>query len=257
MRALLFIVFCACAEKHPSLLIDGSSTAFSFAEASASRFATEHPQVEIAVGNAGSGSAFAKLCRHEIDIAFASRPPEPFETCEALQEFPLAKDAILVVVHEQSTFADAITLAELRHVWEPRDPATRWQHIRPSWPSTPFFLYGPTPGSGTFDIFTEALGLPSRGTRPDFTTGEDYQRLVRAMSEDPSTLAIVGRAFYRSANTHLRIVPVTDAGESLTRTLRMYVAERTLVRKEARAFVEATSGWARDLAPSLGLEGLP
>jgi phosphate transport system substrate-binding protein len=257
MRTWGLLFLCACAQPTRALLIDGSSTAFALAEASARRFAAEHPQIEIAVGNAGSGSAFAKLCRHEIDIAFASREPEPFEVCAPLQGFPLAKDAILVVVHESSTFADNMTLAELRRVWEPRDPPNLWQQIRPTWPAKRFFLYGPTPGSGTFALLTHALSLPPRATRPDFATGEDYQRLVRAMANDEQTLAIVGRAFFRSAPTHLRVVPIIDAVDTMTRTLRMYVSEETLERKEARAFVDATTAWAATLAPSLGLEALP
>ena len=179
------------------------------------------------------------------------------ERCEALLNYPLARDAILVVVHQSSTFADTLTLDELRRVWDPHEPVTLWQHIRPSWPSTPFFLYGPTPGSGTFEVFTRALGLPTRGIRPDFNTGEDYQRLMQAMSDDPATLAIVGQAFFRSARSRLRVVPITGASDRFTRTLRLYVSERTLARKEARSFVEATRLWASEIAPALGLEALP
>jgi ABC-type phosphate transport system substrate-binding protein len=62
-----------------SIRIDGSSTVGPLTEAVVERFNEENPDVDISVGQAGTGGGFEKFCAGETDINDASRPIESDE----------------------------------------------------------------------------------------------------------------------------------------------------------------------------------
>ena len=68
-----------------SLRIDGSSTVGPLTQAVAEQFNSENPDVEVSVGESGTGGGFEKFCAGETVINDASRPIEPEED-SALQE---------------------------------------------------------------------------------------------------------------------------------------------------------------------------
>jgi phosphate transport system substrate-binding protein len=224
------------------LPIDGSSSAYNLAELAAERFAATHPQVEDAVGNAGTGNAFSKLCRGEIDIALASREPDVSERCDGLERFCVARDTIVVVVN--NTFVDSLTLAELRRIWE---GASSWQQLRPSWPAERIRVYGPSPGSGTYEHLARVIGL--HAPRSDYATSEDYQLLVRGMRDDRHALGVIGRGVAHL--TRLREVPIIDAGDAFDRSIDAYTLTATLERPQTRGFIDVLRG--ADLPTRVGL----
>ncbi len=59
--------------------IDGSSTVGPLTQAVAEQFNAENPDVEVSVGESGTGGGFEKFCAGETDINDASRPIEPEE----------------------------------------------------------------------------------------------------------------------------------------------------------------------------------
>src|SRR5688500_1427023 len=61
-------------ELSGKIAIDGSSTVFPFAQAAAELFNEEQPDVQITVGQSGTGGGFEKFCAGETDISNASRP---------------------------------------------------------------------------------------------------------------------------------------------------------------------------------------
>src|ERR687895_1058404 len=106
--------------------VDGSSTVFPVTEAVAEDFQKAKKQkVKVTVGISGTGGGFKKFCRGETDISNASRPilKAEMEECRKLGitylEMPVAYDALTVVINPKNTFIKAITVAELKKIWEP------------------------------------------------------------------------------------------------------------------------------------------
>ena len=81
--------------------------------------------MKVTVGISGTGGGFKKFCRGETDISDASRPilKEEMEACKAngieYIELPVCFDALTVAVHPQNTWVTAITVADLKKIWEP------------------------------------------------------------------------------------------------------------------------------------------
>ena len=175
------------AAQTQTVKIDGSSTVFPVTEAVAEDFqkATKG-KVRVTVGISGTGGGFKKFCRGEIDISNASRPilKSEMEECRkagiAYLEMPVAFDALTVVVNPKNTFLKAITVAELKKIWEPASQGriTHWNQVNAAWPNAPIKLFGPGSDSGTFDYFTEAVTGKAKSSRGDYTASEDDNVLV-------------------------------------------------------------------------------
>ena len=93
-------------------------------EAAAELFREENPDVKITVGISGTGGGFEKFCAGETDISDASRPIEPDEAtaCKkegiTYEEVQVANDGIAVVVNPENDWAECLTTAELKKIWD-------------------------------------------------------------------------------------------------------------------------------------------
>lgn len=108
------------------LKADGSSTVFPISEAAAEEFQKSHQgEIQVTVGISGMGGGFKKFCRGETDFQDASRPITEIEmaACKAAgvvySEFPIAYDAITVVVNPKNTWLSEISVADLKKIWAP------------------------------------------------------------------------------------------------------------------------------------------
>ena len=91
-----------------TIRIDGSSTVFPFAEAAGELFNEEQPNVQVTVGESGTGGGFEKFCAGETDVSTASRPikdDEEAPVCEKAgikyEEVQIANDGIAVVTNKE------------------------------------------------------------------------------------------------------------------------------------------------------------
>ena len=197
------------------LLIDGSSTVYPISEALGEEFQKESG-TRVTVGLSGTGGGFKKLCRGEIDVAGASRPikAEEAKACaEAGVEFielPIALDALAVVVNPANKFADCLTVAELKKIWEPaaQTKVTSWKQVRPSFPDQPIKLFGAGTDSGTFDYFTKAVNGEEGASRGDYTATEDDNVTISGVSGDANALGYLGLAYYSENTAKVRAVPI-------------------------------------------------
>jgi phosphate transport system substrate-binding protein len=148
------------AQPTSPIKIDGSSTVFPISEAVAEEYQkSTRGAVRITVGISGTGGGFKKFCRGETDIQDASRPisSDEMEECRehAVQyfELPIAFDAMTLVASPKNTWLQAVTLPELKRMWEPsaQGTVTRWNQVNPAWPDEPLKLFGAGSDSGTFD----------------------------------------------------------------------------------------------------------
>lgn len=244
--------------------VDGSSTVYPVTEAVAEDFQkSKKNSVRVTVGISGTGGGFKKFCRGETDVSDASRPitKKEIEDCKAagveFMEFPIAYDALTVVIHPKNDWAKNMTVAELKAIWEPaaQGKITSWKQVNPAWPDRPLKLYGPGADSGTFEYFTEAINGKSKATRGDFTASEDDNVLVQGVSRDIGGLGYFGFAYYVENKDKLAAVSVVaEAGkpgvapslqsvidgsyQPLARPIFIYVNAKSAEKPEVREFVE-------------------
>mgnify|MGYP001028996194 CR=1 FL=1 len=262
--------------------VDGSSTVFPISEAVAEEFQKQYPGVKVTVGISGTGGGFKKFCNKEIDVSDASRPIKDSEIQACAQsgvefiELPVAFDGLAVVVNPQNNWVDALTVEELKKIWEPEAQGviTRWNQIRSEWPDAPLNLYGAGTDSGTFDYFTEAIMGKSGSSRGDYTASEDDNVLVQGVSGDVNALGYFGLAYAVENAGRVKIVPIvnpktgqpiepsletvkTGQYQPLSRPLFIYVSVAAAGRPEVDAFILFYLENAATLSEEVGYIPLP
>ena len=268
------------------IAIDGSSTVFPVMEAVAEEFRNVQPNVQAPIGIAGTGGGFKKFCRGETDISNASRPILEEEMKLAKEngieyiELPLCFDALTVAVHKDNDWVDAITVAELKKIWEPKtdeeEKITKWNQIRPEWPDEEFVLYGAGTDSGTFDYFTEAVCGKAKWSRGDYTASEDDNTLVQGIEGNKYALGYIPFAYYQPNQARMKALkidwkPDDELGaigpsaetvvngtyNPLSRPLFLYINKKSAERPEVKALVEFMFDNVKDLSTEVGYMPLP
>lgn len=243
--------------------IDGSSTVAPITIAAGEMFRGQQSKVEIKVGISGTGGGFKKFLEEKADLRSdindASRPIKKEELERAAKlgvefiELPVALDGLAVLVNPSNTFCEALTVAELKRIWEPGSTINNWKDVRPGFPDLPLKLYGPGTDSGTFDYFCEAICGKEKASRSDYTASESDNVLVQGVGGDKGALGYFGYAYYESNREKLKLVAI-DPGDGkpvlpsrdtvtghtyrpLSRPLFIYVNRQAADRPEVAAFV--------------------
>jgi phosphate transport system substrate-binding protein len=241
--------------------VDGSSTVYPITEGIAEDF-QKATRIKTTVGVSGTGGGFKKFCRGEIDIANASRSitKQEIDACRSkgidFYEFPIAFDAMTVVINPRNNFIKSLTVDQLRRLWEPQAQGkiTHWNQIDPSWPNQRISLFGPGADSGTFEYFTEAVTGKSKSSRGDFTASEDDNILVKGVSTNQFGLAYFGFAYYEENKSKVRAVPIVNKDgkavypsektvmdgtyNPLARPIFIYANANSIKKPEVRQFIE-------------------
>lgn len=254
--------------------IDGSSTVFPITEAIAEEFRKVHPRVRVQVGVSGTGGGFKKFVKNEIDINDASRSIKESEAKLAKEnaveylELSVAYDGISIVVNPKNDWADNITVAELKKIWEPGSKVRLWSDVRSTWPKEEIKLYGPGTDSGTFDYFTEAINGKSHVSRTEFTKSEDDNVLVKGVAGNKYALGFFGFAYYEENKGQLKALKINGVAPSaktinngsykpLARPIFIYVNKASIKRTEVKAFVQFYIENAGSIAREVGYVALP
>jgi phosphate transport system substrate-binding protein len=261
--------------------IDGSSTVYPITEAVAEEFQKANGEVKVTVGISGTGGGFKKFCRGETDISDASRPILRKEMDACLEagvqyvELPIAFDALTVVINPKNTWAETLTVAELKKMWEPaaQGTVTKWSQVRAGWPDQPLKLYGAGSDSGTFDYFTEAVVGKAKSSRGDYTASEDDNVLVQGVANDVNALGYFGFAYYLENQDKLKAAKI-DSGKGvamapspesvekgtyqpLSRPIFIYVSKKAMKKPEVKSFVEFYVKDSAALVKEVGYVPLP
>ena len=264
-------------EEASEIVIDGSSTVFPISQAVAEEFRRENSHVQIPVGISGTGGGFKRFVEGETDISNASRPIKESEAELAAQngvtftQFVVAYDGLSVVLNKANDFAECLTTAELKMIWEPGSEVSNWNEVRSSFPDKPLRLYGPDTDSGTFDYFTAEINEEEDASRSDYTAASDDNVLVQGVSGDQGAMGYFGYAYYVENSSVLNVLSV-DSGSGcvtpsletindgsyspLSREMYIYVNNASLDRPEVRDFIEFYMNNAGELAEEVGYVGL-
>ena len=259
-----------------SLRIDGSSTVGPLTSAVAEQFNAENADVEIAVGESGTGGGFEKFCAGETVINDASRQieAEEEELCKKgnvnYEEVVVANDALTVVLNNENPNT-CLTIDQLAAIWGPDTTATTWADVEGS--DTSFTeeieRFGPGTDSGTFDYFTDAVnGEEGVQTKDYNNVGEDDNQTVTGVEGSPGGIGYFGYSYFQENAGNLKAAEV-DGGDGcvapseetvqdgsyapLGRELYMYVNTDELQSNEAlQPFVDYYLSTVNEVAPQIG-----
>jgi phosphate transport system substrate-binding protein len=239
--------------------IDGSSTVAPLSEAAAELFQEQNSGVRVTVGTSGTGGGFEKFCAGETDISDASRAIEDDEkqACESkgikYEEVQVANDGLSVVVNNENTWANCLTVAQLKTIWDKGSKVNNWNQVDPSFPNEPLKLFGAGTDSGTFDYFTGAINGEEGRSRSDYSATEDDNVTVTGVSGSKGGLGYFGLSYLQENEGKIKGVQV-DGGSGcvapsvetvqdgsytpLSRPLFIYPSDKSLERPEVKAFLD-------------------
>jgi phosphate transport system substrate-binding protein len=242
-----------------TITADGSSTVGPFTTAAAERFRRSNRGANITVGISGTGGGFERFCKGETDLSNASRPIRYSEAARCQQnnvryiQFLVANDGISLVVSRQNTWANCLTVDELKKIWDRGSRVDNWRDVRAGFPDVSLRLYGAGTDSGTFEFFTEAINGRARQSRSDYTASEDDNVLVNGVSGDRGGLAYFGYSYYVENKNRLKVLGVNNgsgcqtpsveriqdrAYKPLSRPLFIYVKRDSFRKPVVAAFIK-------------------
>ena len=242
-----------------TLTADGSSTVGPFATAAAEAFQRANRGANITVGISGTGGGFERFCKGETDMSNASRPIRYSEAkrCQDAGiryiQFLVVNDGLSVVVNKSNTWANCLTVPELKKIWDRGSNVNNWKDVRAGFPDVPLKLYGAGTDSGTFDFFTEVINGTARRSRSDYNASEDDNVLVRGVSGDRGALGYFGYSYFEENKNRLKLVRVDGGGgcvapsvktvqnrtyKPLARPLFIYVKRTSFNKAIQRAFIK-------------------
>jgi len=262
-----------------TIVTAGSSTVYPLAEAVIDNFSADGFTGEIKLDSIGSGGGFERFCSTgETDIATASRAikDSEVEACQAINrqpvEFLVGLDALSVVVSNENTFVEDLTLAEIGSIFT--GEAANWSDLSPDWPAEPIQLFTPGTDSGTFDFFVEEVIQKPRKLEAledakalvlnaaNLQTSEDDNVLVQGVEGSQYAIGYFGYAYYQNNEDRLRAVSVDgvapsletaeDGSYSLSRPLYLYSDASILKEKPQVAgflnyFLTHVNEWIEDV----------
>lgn len=262
-------------ESSGRIVIDGSSTVYPISHEAKAAYERRMPNVEVLVSIHGTTGGFTRYLKGEVDIIDASRPAHADEERKArelgLDWTPLTVgyDGVTVVVNRTNNFVKALSVDQLRRLFDPKSTIKTWKELDPSWPDRAIKLYVPDRDSGTFDFFTEAINGAPGAQRSDTVTSADDGTLAKDIGGDPDALGYFGFAYYAANKGDIRAIPIqanadADAVEPLLETLiarkyiplgrplYVYVKNKSMARPEVADFVTYYSENVSELASLAG-----
>jgi len=246
-----------------SIGADGSSTVGPYAQAAAELFSRAGAsKVKVTVGISGTGGGFQRFCKGETDLSNASRPMRISEaqSCKtnnvgSWRAFTVANDALTVVVNQQNSWAQCLSVAELKKIWEPGSKVDNWRDVRSSFPDVPLKLFGAGTDSGTFEYFTEAINGRARASRTDYQASEDDNVVVQGVAGERGAMGYFGYSYYTENRSRLNAVQIrnpksdqcvgpavntvhNNSYKPLSRPLFIYAKGSSFKRREVQAFLD-------------------
>jgi phosphate transport system substrate-binding protein len=242
-----------------TIKVDGSSTVGPLTEAAAEGFQGQNSKVRVTVGTSGTGGGFEKFCAGETDVSDASRSIEPDEkkACAGkgieYEELQVANDGIAIVVNPDNDWAECLTVAQLKKIWEKGSKIDNWKGVDPKFPDEKLELFGAGTDSGTFDFFTGKINGEEGNSRSDYNATEDDNVTVQGVSGSKGGLGYYGLSYAEENKDKNKLVQVDGGGgcqtpnkdtvqsgayKPLSRPLFVYPSDAAIKRPEVDAFLK-------------------
>ena len=204
------------------LRVGGSSTLYPASLMFAGEIEERLAGTTAEVSFAGTGGGFDLLCKGAAEVIGASRlaTAEENSACEAggveYLAFPVALDAIMVVVSEENDWVTCLDLEELRRLWSGGpEGVERWSELRPEWPDREITFNAPGVASGTYDYWNRHVLGPDIQMRTDYYPSEDDRQLAQLTATDRDAISFFGRAQLELSEGGLRALAVDDGSGCL------------------------------------------
>lgn len=258
------------------IVADGSSTVGPITSLIGEEFEAANEGVKVLVTVTGTGTGFGKFATGDTDINDASRPIKDTEKAKCEEngveyvELMVAMDGISVVVNKENDFVDALTVADLKKIWEPGSTVKTWKDVNPEWPEEEIKLFGPGRESGTFDYFTKKINGEEGATRDDYSPNGDDNLLVTGVAGNKYSLGYFGYGYYEKSKDKLKLLKVSNTDDvadalapspeaiqsgdykPLARPVFIYVNKKALARPTVKKFLDFYLGEGQNCVPVVG-----
>jgi len=251
-----------------NFIISGSQVVLPISRAIAQRFIDDGFPGDINLSGLTTTKGFKLLCEQgKVDIVNASRTIERDElaTCYKFGRepigFPIAKDAVTLVVSSQNKFLPkSLTKEQLRKIFT----AQKWSEVNPSWPNQDIkrvFPQGPGSGGG-FDLMANYLAIENGGktlTNDPKTLFYDFVEQLHSQALiNPNVLGMLEYASYRQNQDILKAIAIDNVEPSnptypVTRTLYIYLDAKAIKqRPELQGFLNYYFTYSNQKLGNLG-----
>jgi phosphate transport system substrate-binding protein len=215
-----------------SITLAGSTTVLPIANASAIDFMNMYSGATVTVSGGGSGVGYSNIIDDVVDIGMASREPKQSEIdsakskSEAMYLYPIALDAVCVVVNPSVADSNqlSLTLQQIGQIFA--GEYTRWNQVDSSLPNEEIFVVVREPGSGTRGTFEEFAMAPwDYQVTTAANTRQSNPEVVTTVSGTPYSIGYVGFGFLNQ-DMHTVSVYSETAGENVLPT-KTSIADQT------------------------------
>lgn len=216
------------------LVVAGSTSVQPFAELLAEQFARENPTLPpVNVQGGGSTAGIEAVQTHAADVGMSSRDLKDAEVATGLTAFPIAHDAIAIVVHPSNPVR-SLTSAQVQGIFSGQ--ITSWSQVGgPNWP---IVVVTREEGSGTRSAFQDLLMGKAQIT--DQALRQDSNGAVRVIvSSDKAAIGYMSLGIVGGVVTPLTLDGVTPTAEAALK------GDYKLVRPFLFVFSQEPSGEAR------------
>lgn len=201
-----------------SVSVDGSSTVYPMSVAAQELLNEENPDVQVTVGESGTGGGFEKFCGGETDISDASRPIKDEEAALCADagveytELQVATDALTIAVHKDLE-VDCLTVDQVGQLFGPESTIKNWKELDPSFPDQEISFFIPGTDSGTYDYMAaDVFENEAETLRTDVESSEDDNVLVQGIGGTKGAVGFFGYTYYEENADTLKALAV-DGGE--------------------------------------------
>lgn len=244
LLSFLLLVSCGSDPLEGRVILSGSSTLAPVVAPTVAQWNTLHPRVEVRVESMGSDAGLERLIKYnDADVAMLSRSLSDEDRAVAqaagksLLAFPLAWDAVSLVVPASNTWAQGLTSEQAALAFT---TAALWSDLDASWPELAVHRFVPGPVSGTSDIFAARLlgGEKGRLYGPRVQASEDDEILVRGLAQVEGSIGFLGWSTVQDSRLALRVLSL-DGVEPAAPTIR----DRTYGLTRQLWLVADTTSW--------------
>ncbi|GAB4203868.1 MAG: phosphate ABC transporter substrate-binding protein [Roseiflexaceae bacterium] len=219
------------------LTFAGSTTMQPLVEKLAEQYRQHNPAVELEIAAGGSVVGINAVQDGSVDIGMASRPVKDSEIKPGMRLFPVAYDALAIIVHPNNPVR-SLTFEQLRAIYQ--GTITNWRELGgPDTPIRPVVREVSSGTRGAFDDLVLDGEDPAIPSTSEVTAGE----VEKTVANDPHAIGYVGFGNVRPDIATLAIdgaepspATVQSGSYKLRRPLTLLTG--SLSRPLAQSFVE-------------------